>query len=123
MTAILSANTDPHAYEVRPDDVKALAGADVVLRSGGETDEWLDGALDSAGVSDDKIVDAGAAAGLEGDDPHWWQDPAKAVKAAEAIGRGDPGRRRRAVRGAAAGAGLRRAGVHRHRAGGASGCW
>ena len=91
VTAILSANTDPHAYEVRPDDVKALAGADVVLRSGGETDEWLDGALDSAGVSDDKIVDAGAAAGLEGDDPHWWQDPSKAVKAAEAIGRGIPG--------------------------------
>ena len=67
--AILSANTDPHAYEVRPDDVKALAKADVVLRSGGETDEWLEGALKSAGVSDDKIVDAGAAAGLEGDDP------------------------------------------------------
>ena len=91
VTAILGANTDPHAYEVRPDDVKALAGADVVLRSGGETDEWLDGALDSAGVSDDKIVDAGGAAGLEGDDPHWWQDPSKAVKAAEAIGRGIPG--------------------------------
>lgn len=86
--ALLSANTDPHAYEVRPDDVKALAGADVVLRSGGETDEWLDGALDSAGVGDDKIVDAGAAAGLEGDDPHWWQDPQKAEKAAAAIGKG-----------------------------------
>ena len=93
--AILSANTDPHAYEVRPDDVKALAKADVVLRSGGETDEWLEGALKSAGVSDDKIVDAGAAAGLEGDDPHWWQDPRKAEKAATAIGRriegADPG--------------------------------
>ena len=88
VTALLSANTDPHAYEVRPDDVKALAGADVVLRSGGETDEWLDGALDSAGVSDEKIVDAGAAAGLEGDDPHWWQDPSKAEKAAVAIGAG-----------------------------------
>ncbi len=95
VTAILTANTDPHAYEVRPDDVKALAKADVVLRSGGETDEWLEGALKSAGVSDDKIVDAGAAAGLEGDDPHWWQDPRKAEKAATAIGRGiegaDPG--------------------------------
>jgi ABC-type Zn uptake system ZnuABC Zn-binding protein ZnuA len=86
--ALLSANTDPHAYEVRPDDVKALADADVVLKSGGETDEWLDGALDSAGVSDDKIVDAGAAAGLEGDDPHWWQDPSKAEQAAVAIGKG-----------------------------------
>ncbi len=88
VTALLSANTDPHAYEVRPDDVKALAGADVVLRSGGETDEWLDGALDSAGVSADKIVDAGAAAGLEGEDPHWWQDPSKAERAAVAIGDG-----------------------------------
>jgi zinc/manganese transport system substrate-binding protein/manganese/iron transport system substrate-binding protein len=91
VTAILTANTDPHAYEVRPDDVKALAKADVVLRSGGETDEWLEGALKSAGVSDDKIVDAGAAAGLEGDDPHWWQDPRKAEKAATAIGRGIEG--------------------------------
>jgi ABC-type Zn uptake system ZnuABC Zn-binding protein ZnuA len=95
VTAILNANTDPHAYEVRPADVKALAKADVVLRSGGETDEWLDDALESAGVGDDKIVDAGAAAGLEGDDPHWWQDPRKAEKAATAIGRGiagaDPG--------------------------------
>jgi ABC-type Zn uptake system ZnuABC Zn-binding protein ZnuA len=88
VTALLSANTDPHAYEVRPDDVKALADADVVLRSGGETDEWLDGALESAGVPGEKIVDAGAAAGLEGDDPHWWQDPSKAEHAATAIGRG-----------------------------------
>ena len=50
VTTLLKANTDPHEYEVRPRDVKALAKADVVLRSGGETDEWLDGALDSAGV-------------------------------------------------------------------------
>ena len=57
------------------DDVKALASADIVLRSGGEVDEWLDGALDSAGVDEQDVVDAGAAAGMEGDDPHWWQDP------------------------------------------------
>ena len=59
VTTLLKANTDPHAYEVRPHDVKALAKADVVLRSGGETDEWLDGALDSAGVDDGAVVDAG----------------------------------------------------------------
>lgn len=91
VTSLLAANTDPHEYEVRPADVKALAKADVVLRSGGETDEWLDGALESAGVSDEDVVDAGAAAGLEGGDPHWWQDPRKAEKAATAIGRGIPG--------------------------------
>src|SRR4051794_29073894 len=87
VTAILSPNTDPHEYEVRPDDVKALASADIVLRSGGEVDAWLDGALDAAGVDEQDVVDVGAAAGLEGDDPHWWQDPVRAEKAATAIGR------------------------------------
>ena len=86
VTTLLQPNTDPHEYEVRPDDVKALASADIVLRSGGEADEWLDGALESAGVDEQDVVDAGAAAGLEGDDPHWWQDPRRAEKAAVAIG-------------------------------------
>src|SRR5690242_6384909 len=52
VTAILRPNTDPHEYEVRPRDVKELARADIVLRSGGEPDEWLDDALDAAGVDD-----------------------------------------------------------------------
>jgi ABC-type Zn uptake system ZnuABC Zn-binding protein ZnuA len=86
VTGLLAANTDPHEYEVRPDDVKALASADIVLRSGGEVDEWLDGALDAAGVDEQDVVDVGADVGLEGDDPHWWQDPRRAEKAAGAIG-------------------------------------
>jgi len=90
VTAILKPNTDPHEYEVRPRDVKALAQADVVLRSGGEPDEWLDGALDAAGVDERDVVDVGAAAGREGDDPHWWQDPLRAMRAATAIGRAIP---------------------------------
>ena len=93
VTALLPANTDPHEYEVRPDDVKALASADIVLRSGGEVDEWLDGALDSAGVDEQDVVDAGAAAGLEGDDPHWWQDPRRAEKAVDGDRRGARARR------------------------------
>ena len=88
---LLAANADPHAYEVRPHDVKALAHADVVLRSGGETDEWLDGALDSAGVDDGAVVNAGAAAGIVGEDPHWWQDPRRAERAVNAIGLAIPG--------------------------------
>src|SRR4051812_47084388 len=55
VTAILKPNTDPHEYEVRPRDVKALAKADVVLESGGETDEWLESALDAAGVEEGKV--------------------------------------------------------------------
>ncbi|MDA0163941.1 metal ABC transporter substrate-binding protein [Solirubrobacter ginsenosidimutans] len=86
VTSILSPNTDPHEYEVRPDDVKALASADIVLRSGGEVDAWLGGALDAAGVKEQDVVDVGRAAGLEGGDPHWWQDPVRAERAAVAIG-------------------------------------
>jgi ABC-type Zn uptake system ZnuABC Zn-binding protein ZnuA len=91
VTSILKPNTDPHEYEVRPRDVKALARADLVLRSGGEADEWLDGALDAAGVQSRKVVDVGAAAGIVGGDAHWWQDPVRAIRAATAIGRTIPG--------------------------------
>ena len=89
--AILAPNTDPHEYEVRPRDVKALAHADVVLRSGGEVDAWLDSALEAAGVDPAGVVDAGAVAGLVGDDPHWWQDPRRVELAAAAVGRAIPG--------------------------------
>src|SRR4051794_38799913 len=91
VTTILAPNTDPHEYEVRPRDVKALAKADVVLRSGGEPDEWLDGALDAAGVDAGDVLDVGAAAGRDARDPHWWQDPLRAMRAATAIGRAIPG--------------------------------
>ncbi len=85
VTGLLAPNTDPHEYEVRPGDVKALARAGLVLRSGGEVDEWLDDALDGAGVDKGEVVDTGAAAGMVGDDPHWWQDPRRAEKAVVAI--------------------------------------
>jgi|tagenome__1003787_1003787.scaffolds.fasta_scaffold20580621_2 ABC-type Zn uptake system ZnuABC Zn-binding protein ZnuA len=85
VTQILAPNTDPHEYEVRPGDVKALAEADIVLRSGGEADAWLGDALSAAGVDSGDVVDAGRAAGLEGDDPHWWQDPVRAEKGVGAI--------------------------------------
>src|SRR5215210_5436314 len=81
---VLAPNSDPHDYEVRPGDVKALARAVVVLRSGGEVDGWLDGAIDSAGA-DAPVVDLLERVGREGDDPHWWQDPRRAERAVEAI--------------------------------------
>src|SRR3954469_23182006 len=82
VTAILKPNTDPHEYEVRPRDVKALARAAIVLRSGGEVDAWLGDALDAAGVDEDEVVDVGAAVDPVPGDPHWWQDPVRAVAAA-----------------------------------------
>src|SRR5688572_15744621 len=52
---ILDANSDPHAYEPRPSDVRAVAEAKLVLRSGGDLDDWLGDVLRNAG-SDARTV-------------------------------------------------------------------
>ncbi len=85
VSQILAPNTDPHEYEVRPGDVKALTEGDLVLRSGGEVDAWLDDALQAAGVDSGDVVDVGKIAGLDGDDPHWWQDPVRVETGVTAI--------------------------------------
>lgn len=97
---MLRANADPHAYEPRPSDVRAVAGAQAVLRSGGDLDDWLGGVLDNAG-SDTKavtLIDAvRTRRGEGGVDPHWWQDPRNAQTAVatirDALVAADPGGR------------------------------
>jgi ABC-type Zn uptake system ZnuABC Zn-binding protein ZnuA/ABC-type Mn2+/Zn2+ transport system permease subunit len=97
---ILKPNTDPHEYEARPDDVEALANADVIFRSGGDLDEWVREAADDAG-SDAELVDL--SQGLPhlrrggGElDPHWWHDPRNVPRAvlrlAEGLVRAAPSR-------------------------------
>jgi ABC-type Zn uptake system ZnuABC Zn-binding protein ZnuA len=85
---ILQPKSDPHEYEPRPSDVRAVAAADVVLRSGGDLDEWLDGVLENAG-SDAKVVTLLDAMPPRRDgnevDPHWWQNPRNAIQAVQAI--------------------------------------
>ena len=83
---ILEPNSDPHDYEVRPGDVKALARATLIVRSGGDLDEWLGGAVDSAGA-DAPVVDLLDRVGPHDDgDPHWWQDPIRAEDSVKVIG-------------------------------------
>jgi ABC-type Zn uptake system ZnuABC Zn-binding protein ZnuA len=84
VAGLLSPNADPHEYEVRPSDVKALIGAKLVVRSGGELDHWLDGAIDSSGT-DAKLLTLGDHVALRGDDPHWWQDPRNVIAAVAAL--------------------------------------
>ena len=88
VVGLLPANADPHDFEVRPDDVKALARADLVVRSGGDLDAWLGPALDSAGTDAPQLalIDHVATRRSGGEtDPHWWQDPRNAVRAVAAI--------------------------------------
>jgi zinc/manganese transport system substrate-binding protein len=85
---ILQPNSDPHEYEPRPSDVKAVSGAAVVLRSGGGLDDWLGGVLRNAGSNAKRVtlIDAltmGRTAGRA--DPHWWQNPRNAIIAVRTI--------------------------------------
>jgi ABC-type Zn uptake system ZnuABC Zn-binding protein ZnuA len=102
LTTLLSPKADPHDYEPVPSDARALARADVIFRSGGELDGWLDDVLDNA-PDDARIVtliDSVKQRRQDGDlDPHWWQDPRNGIRAVTAIERalGSPFRRRGAA--------------------------
>jgi zinc/manganese transport system substrate-binding protein len=75
---------DPHDYEPRPSDVEAVAGAALVIRSGGEVDDWLEDVIDNAGGDADVMTLLDSVRRLD-DDPHWWQDATNGVRAVEAI--------------------------------------
>ena len=85
---ILQPNSDPHEYEPRPSDVEAVGDAAVVLRAGGDLDDWLSGVLRNAG-SGARVVTlierVRTRRGPGGTDPHWWQDPRNALVATRAI--------------------------------------
>jgi ABC-type Zn uptake system ZnuABC Zn-binding protein ZnuA len=79
---------DPHDYEPRPSDARAVAEATIVFRSGGEVDEWLDDVLANAGagVPSVNLIDAVRTIETDGEaDPHWWQDPRNGLLAVRAI--------------------------------------
>jgi ABC-type Zn uptake system ZnuABC Zn-binding protein ZnuA len=86
---LLRPNADPHDFEPRPSDARALADAELVVRSGGEVDDWLDDLIDNAGTGahvEDLIDVVRTRKGEGGDtDPHWWQDPENAILAVRAI--------------------------------------
>jgi ABC-type Zn uptake system ZnuABC Zn-binding protein ZnuA len=102
---ILSANSDPHDYEPRPSDAESLVESDLVLKSGGDVDLWLDEVIESSGsdapvatLIDSVQTIEGAAHEHEGEhaeeeeehaeeetDPHWWEDPRNAILAVEEI--------------------------------------
>jgi zinc/manganese transport system substrate-binding protein len=84
VTALLRPNADPHDYEPRPSDVDAVRRARLVLRSGGEVDEWLKDVTESA-RGDARQVDLGRGIRGVADDPHWWQDPRNAEQAVNRI--------------------------------------
>jgi ABC-type Zn uptake system ZnuABC Zn-binding protein ZnuA len=73
---ILQPNTDPHEYEPRPADVRATAGAKLVLASGDGLDEWIGEIAHQAGGHARMLTVAPAHLRFRRPgDPHWWHDP------------------------------------------------
>ncbi|HEV2819340.1 MAG TPA: metal ABC transporter substrate-binding protein [Solirubrobacteraceae bacterium] len=89
--SLLTPGSDPHDYEPRPSDARALADADLVLRSGGDIDEWLTGLVESVGTGASTLSLMESVRTIDGDDedtgldPHWWQDPTNAIAAVAQI--------------------------------------
>lgn len=77
---VVAATQDIHDIELRPSQVRALKDADIILRPGRDGDAWAQEALRE---SDAKQIDV--AAGIAGNERHWWMDPTAAISAADAI--------------------------------------
>lgn len=85
---LLRANADPHEYEPRPSDVRAVSQADLVIRSGGDVDSWLDRLLSEAGGHAARLtlIDRVPQQRVNGRlDPHWWQNPRNVALVVPAI--------------------------------------
>src|SRR5947209_19358208 len=50
LRGILAASVDPHEYEPTPDDVKAFAGAQLIIVNGVGLEKWLDKTIQNSGT-------------------------------------------------------------------------
>lgn len=75
---IMSPGGDPHIYQPTPRDAKAIAGSDLVIRSGLKLEGWIDDLLENAGgqrpiVTASEGVDViKSESQYAGIDPHFW---------------------------------------------------
>src|SRR5918999_1084918 len=107
--SLVPAGADPHGHEPRPSDAVAISEAELVVKSGGDLDEWLDDLIENAGGEATEVTLLDSVEAIEGGhaqeeeagedeareedeahadddlDPHWWQDPRNAILAVEAI--------------------------------------
>lgn len=110
---LVEQGADPHSYQLRPSQGRALAGADLIIWVGPELTPWMERMLDNApeaqiiglladpatlrrdyANADHAEEAAGDDHGHHGTDPHAWLDPQNArawvVLIRDALARADP---------------------------------
>ncbi len=92
VTTMLPAGSDPHDYEPKPSAIAALSEADVVFRSGGDIDSWLDPAVKSAAPKNPPVdlsrsVVLLSEGGEDSDrfNAHWYLAPENVARAAQRV--------------------------------------
>ncbi|HEV8151325.1 MAG TPA: zinc ABC transporter substrate-binding protein, partial [Solirubrobacteraceae bacterium] len=90
VTQLLQPAADPHEYEPRPSDVRAVSSADLILASGRHLDDWIGDVAGEAGAGGEVVRIGDAVPDRvrtdEGLDPHWWHDARNMAAAARMIG-------------------------------------
>src|SRR5471030_1327757 len=74
LTILVGPDTDAHTYQPKPNDLRVLAGAKVLVSNGLGFEGWIDRLADAASFKGTRIVASTNAAA--GPDPHCWQDVA-----------------------------------------------
>lgn len=83
VTVLVPRGADPHSWRPGARARAAVASADLVIRSGGGVDAWLDRAL--AAAPDARVLTLLPKVHPLGADPHWWQDPVRVQRAVKEI--------------------------------------
>ena len=78
VTNLTPPGVEPHDLELTPDDLEAIAAAEVVLAVGGGFQPSVEEAVqaEASGITIDALAGVPALPGQEGADPHVWLDPA-----------------------------------------------
>jgi zinc/manganese transport system substrate-binding protein len=94
--ALVGPNGDVHVYEPRPQDLRTLMAAGLLVRNGLGLEGWMDRLTDAAGFKGKIVVAADKVAprtmredgGAVTTDPHAWQDPRNTLIYVQAIADG-----------------------------------
>jgi len=84
---IANPDTDPHAYEAKPNDARLIAGARYFIENGAGYDPWAPKLVAANPVAGRVVLDVGRLNGKkEGDNPHLWYSPPLVDKVVDRIG-------------------------------------